>query len=90
MFSDAKQALPKFNDLTTPAKAKQAFTFLKDEKRVTGIVEVVLNGSRFRVRFNEQKSFGILLLSGVKCLPNDPNFPECQKFSNIALQFAKQ
>jgi staphylococcal nuclease domain-containing protein 1 len=50
----------------------------------------VLNGSRFKVRFDQSTCYGILLLSGVKCLPNDPNFPDYQKFSNLALQFSRQ
>lgn len=46
--------MPKFNDFSYSAtKAKSAFSFLKDEKKVTGVVELVLNGSRYKMRFNE-------------------------------------
>lgn len=70
---------PKFNDYSLPGKAqlaKQAFTFLKDEKKLTGTVDLVLNGSRFKIRFDQSACYGIVVLSGVKCLPNDPNFPD--------------
>lgn len=35
------------------------------------MVDLVLNGSRFKVRLDKQNTYIILLLEGVRCLPND-------------------
>lgn len=63
---------------------------MKDEKKLTGVVDLVLNGSRFKLRFDQSACYGIFVLAGIKCFPNDPNFPDHQKYSNLALQFSKQ
>jgi len=34
-------------------KSKETFTYLKDYKKLTAVVELVLNGSRFKLRINE-------------------------------------
>lgn len=72
---DAKP--PNFNDLSggrgkkiDAAKCKNIFPFIKDEKNVTGVVDLVLNGSRFKIRFNQQHILAIMVLDGVRCLPN--------------------
>jgi staphylococcal nuclease domain-containing protein 1 len=83
---------PKLNDFTNKGgagKAKESFQFLKSEKRISGVVDLVLNGCRLKVRVAQNNSLNLFLLQGIKCLPNDPNFPEFQKFSNLALQYAK-
>lgn len=53
------------------AKAKNLFTYLQDEPNLTGVIEIVLNGSRFKVRFNEQHIMAIVVLDGVRCLTNE-------------------
>lgn len=47
------------------------YEFLSDEPHLTGVTELVLNGSRFKVRFNQQHVMAILVLDGVRCLPNE-------------------
>ena len=70
--------LPTFNDISggknkkvDASKSKQLFEFLKDENYLTGTVELVLNGSRFKVRFHQQNVLAIVVLDGVRCLPNE-------------------
>lgn len=53
---------------------------------ITGVVDLVLNGSRFKVRFNNQHVMAIMVLEGVRCLPNDGEFA---KASEEALQYSK-
>lgn len=76
---DAKA--PNFNDLSggkgkkvDASKCKNIFPFIKDEKNLTGVVDLVLNGSRFKMRFNNQHVLAIMVLEGVRCLPNEGNF----------------
>jgi hypothetical protein len=38
------------------------------------VVELVLNGSRFKVRFNQQHIMAILVLDGIRCLPNEGEY----------------
>lgn len=47
------------------------FGYLQDEPHLTGVIEVVLNGSRFKIRFNEQHVMAIVVLDGVRCLANE-------------------
>jgi staphylococcal nuclease domain-containing protein 1 len=72
---------PYFNDLSggkgkkiDAGKAKNMFPFLKDEKHLTGVVDLVLNGSRFKVRFNQNSVMAVLVLDGVRALPNEGEF----------------
>lgn len=51
-------------------KCKNIFPFIKDEAHVTGVVDLVLNGSRFKIRFHNQHVMAIMVLEGVRCLPN--------------------
>jgi staphylococcal nuclease domain-containing protein 1 len=71
--------VPVFNDITSGkegkykvdiAKSKTIFSFLKDEKRLTGVVEFVLNGSRLKIRMHQQSCYIILVIEGIRCLPN--------------------
>jgi len=71
--------------MKNPGKAKEAFNFLKEFKRLSGVVELVLNGSRMKVRVNEQSCYVLLLLDGVRCLPNDKNLTDYDTWSNKAL-----
>lgn len=89
--NDAKP--PNFNDLSggkgkkiDPTKCKNIFPFIKDESHITGVIDLVLNGSRFKVRFNNQHVLAIMVLEGVRCLPNEGEFA---KASEEALQFSK-
>jgi hypothetical protein len=73
--------IPTFNDVSggkgkkiDAGKAKTLFTYLQDEPQLTGVVEVVLNGSRFKVRFNEQHVMAIVVLDGIRCLTNEGEF----------------
>lgn len=42
-----------------------------------------------KVRINEQNCMIILLLQGVRCLPNDANTSGYEEWSNKALKFSK-
>jgi staphylococcal nuclease domain-containing protein 1 len=82
-----------FNDLSggkgkkiDAGRCKNIFPFLKDEKTLTGVIDLVLNGSRFKVRFNQQSILAIMVLEGVRCLPNEGAFA---KASEEALQYSK-
>ena len=82
-----------FNDLSggkgkkiDAAKCKNIYPFIKDERNLTGVVDLVLNGSRFKMRFNQQRVMVIMVLEGVRCLPNEPAFV---KASEEALQYSK-
>jgi staphylococcal nuclease domain-containing protein 1 len=75
--------VPVFNDITSGregrykvdiTKSKSIFSFLKDEKRLSGVVEVVLNGSRLKIRMHQQSCYIILVLEGIRCLPNEGDF----------------
>ena len=66
-----------FNDLSggkgkkiDAGRCKNIFPFIKDERNLTGVVDLVLNGSRFKMRFNNQHVMVIMVLEGVRCLPN--------------------
>jgi hypothetical protein len=67
--------VPNFNDLSggkgkkiDASKAKNIFPFLKDEKNLTGVIDLVLNGSRFKVRFNNNNVMAVMVLDGVRAL----------------------
>ena len=68
-------------------KAKTIYNFLKDEKKLTGVVEFVLNGSRFKIRMHQQSCYIIFVLDGIRALPNEPEF---KKWSQNALDFSKE
>ena len=63
------------------------FSFLVDDEHLTGVIDLVLNGSRFKVRFNHQHVLAIMVLDGVRCLPNEGEY---QKISEEALLFSKK
>lgn len=70
--------IPSYNDVSggkgkkvDASKAKALFDFLKDEPFLSGVIELVLNGSRFKVRFNQQHVMAIVVIDGVRCLPNE-------------------
>ena len=85
--------IPTYNDISggkgkkiDASKAKTLFEFLKDEPFLSGVIELVLNGSRFKVRFHQQHVMAIVVLDGVRCLPNEGEFA---KISEEALNFSK-
>lgn len=93
MFQSEHIKIPTFNDISggkgkkvDAGKAKTLFEFLKDEPHLSGVIELVLNGSRFKVRFNQQHVMAILVLDGIRCLPNEGEFV---KSSEEALEFSK-
>lgn len=63
------------------------FAYLQDEPNLTGVIEVVLNGSRFKLRFNELHVMAIVVLDGVRCLTNEGEFA---KISEEALNYSKR
>lgn len=82
--SDAKA--PNFNDLSggkgkkiDASRCKNIFPFIKDEAVITGVIDLVLNGSRFKVRFNNQHVLVIMVLEGVRCLPNEGDFSKASE-----------
>jgi len=83
---------PRYNDLSQAKISQQVSVLqhLKDHKKLTGVVELILNGSKMKVRVNEQSCQLILLLKGIRCLPNDNNFPDYELWSNKALKFSKE
>lgn len=38
------------------------------------MIDLVLNGSRFKLRFNNQPVMAVMVLDGVRALPNDGDF----------------
>lgn len=50
------------SDRKNQAQAKNILTHLKDSGRLTGVVELVLNGSRVKVRVNEQNCYVMMVL----------------------------
>lgn len=93
MNSNHTVKIPTYNDVSggkgkkiDASKAKNLFTYLQDEPHLTGVIEIVLNGSRFKLRFNEQHVMAIVVIDGVRCLPNEGDFT---KISEEALNFAK-
>lgn len=85
--------MPKIVDLSinpSVQRSKDVFDSLKSFRKLSGVIELILNGSRMKVRFHEQNYSSIILLCGVRCLPNEQNMPDYQKFSNIALQYMKE
>ena len=93
MHSGTEVKPPNFNDLSggrgkkvDAGRCKNIFPFIKDEKNLTGVIDLVLNGSRFKMRFIQQPILVIMVLEGVRCLPNEGSF---SKASEQALQFSK-
>jgi len=93
LYGNQDVKAPNFNDLSggrgkkiDASKCKNIFPFIKDEAHITGVVDLVLNGSRFKVRFNNQHVLAIMVLEGVRCLPNEGEFA---KASEEALQYSK-
>jgi len=81
-----------YTDYTRKESAKKAqtfFNYIKNEKEVNGVVELVLNGSRFKIRIDAFKCFMIVKLQGIKTLQFDKNYPDYEKFSNLSFNFAK-
>lgn len=85
--------IPHFNDLSggkgkkiDATKCKNMFQFLQDDQNLIGVVEIVLNGSRFKVRFTHQNLMAICVLDGVRSLPNEGDF---KKVSQEALIYSK-
>lgn len=68
-------------------KAKTIYNFLKDEKKLTGVVEFVLNGSRLKIRMHQQSCYIIFVLDGIRALPNEPEF---KKWSQASLDYSKE
>ena len=50
---------------------------------------MVLNGSRLKIRVNEVRFYIMLLLQGVRCIPNDANTAGFDEWSNKALKYTK-
>lgn len=72
------------------AKAKQFYNFNQNEKRVPAIVELVLSGSRYKVRLLTQQTYIIFALQGVRTFPNDTNVKSYAENSAKALLFSKE
>lgn len=86
VHSNENRKAPHFNDLSggkgkkiDSQKCKNMFAFLKDEPHLTGIIEIVLNGSRFKIRLNHQPVMIIAVLEGVRCLPNESEFAKASE-----------
>lgn len=93
VFSGKEKVLVKFNDLSlqkNPGKIKTFFSFIEKEKKMSGVVELALSGSRYKVRLNAHNSYIIMALQGIKCLPNDSNIKNYAEISNKALLYAKE
>ncbi|KRX01507.1 hypothetical protein PPERSA_01410 [Pseudocohnilembus persalinus] len=78
-------------DLSQKGNIKQArntFEHLKDQK-ISGVVEYVFNGSTFKIRCNDQNCYIMMVLLGVRCLPQDDNFPGYNKWRQKATDFTK-
>lgn len=90
-----KYTFPKFIDLTvndtkTAMRSREIFSTLKESnKRYHGVIEAVINGSRFKVRISEQNTLVWFVLEGVRCLPNDENYNNFPKWSSKALEFSR-
>jgi staphylococcal nuclease domain-containing protein 1 len=79
-------------DLTTPekhGKAKQNFEYIKGEKKLKGMIESVISGSRFKVFFEKANCYAIVGLSGVRTLRSDKNIPDHAFFADKALEYAR-
>ena len=77
MFSHHEPKAPNWNDLSggrgkkiDAGKCKNLFPFIKDDTK-HAVIDLVLNGSRFKMRFNSQNVLAIMVLEGVRCLPNE-------------------
>jgi len=70
-------------------KAQKFYDYIKNEKTVMGVVELVLNGSRYKVRLDQFNCYVMVKLQAVKTLMYDPNYPEYQVWSNAAKEYAK-
>lgn len=53
-------------------------------------MDLVLNGSRFKVRLVNQQTYIIFTLHGVRCLPNDSNVKTSAEISQKALLYSKE
>lgn len=62
VHSNKERPVPRYQNMNTPN------SFLKDEKKLLGVVEVVINGSRFKVRLQNQNFYIIVVLHGIRCL----------------------
>jgi hypothetical protein len=69
IFSGVDAKPINFNDLSggkgkkiDASRCKNIFPFIKDEKALTGVIDLVLNGSRFKMRFNQQPVLAIMVL----------------------------
>ena len=92
LFGHNEPKTPNWNDLSggrgkkiDAGKCKNLFPFIKDDTR-HAVIDLVLNGSRFKMRFNNQNVLAIMVLEGVRCLPNEGQF---SKVSEEALQYSK-
>ena len=93
LFSSKEKSVVKFNDLSfqkNPSKIKAFYQFIQGEKKLAGVVELVLNGSRFKLRLNTHSTYIIFALQGIKCLQNDANIKDYQELSNQALLYSKE
>lgn len=86
LFGNYEAKAPNFNDLSggkgkkiDAGKCKNIFPFIKDEAHINGVIDLVLNGSRFKVRFNSQHVLAIMVLEGVRCLPNEAEFAKASE-----------
>lgn len=84
--------LHRINDISrlkNKPKLNEAFNFLKQASRLTGVIDLVISGGIYKVRLNEEPYSILVLLGGVRCLPPDSNIPEYALWSGKALDFAK-
>ena len=96
-----KSTIPSFNEKLIPKeklidltikkdynKCKTFYNLMKEEKLpLEGLIEAVLSGSRLKVRIIKHNIIILILLNGIKCLPNDENMKEYLKYSTEALNY---
>jgi staphylococcal nuclease domain-containing protein 1 len=63
--------------------------FFSKNRRVTGMVEHCITGSRLKVRINEANCYIAFVCQGILPLPQDPNQPQIDKIFKQAQRFAK-
>ena len=83
----------KLNDLTgqkSSKKVKSFFDLVKDDSKLTGVVEAVLSGSLYKVRLDKQNCYVLLSVAGVRTLLSDKNIEQYDQYSKQSLKFAKE
>lgn len=93
LFGLQEKQIVKYNDLSfqkNAVKVKQFYSFNQNEKKSPAVVELVLSGSRYKIRLINQQTMVLFSLQGIRCLPNDSNVKAYQETSAKALAFSKE